>query len=100
MAAGGGVHHAANALELTQVQAENRRVSHAILLRGRGTAVDPRGSAAGLHGFSALDRGHNGPCDSNAGPRPRPLNVDPLSRMDEPLRQYSLVEVAKVLHPP
>jgi hypothetical protein len=32
VAAGGGVHHAADALELAEVEAENRRVSHAILL--------------------------------------------------------------------
>src|SRR4051812_21316078 len=75
------VHHAADALELAQVQTENRRVSHAILL-WKGTVADPRGSAAGLHGFFGMDRGggmvHWWP--SVAWAPPRPLNGIPLSR--------------------
>ena len=45
---------------------------------GKDAANRPR-PAAGLHGFSAANRGHDGPCDPIAGRQPRPVNVGPLS---------------------
>src|SRR4051794_28219913 len=46
---------------------------------------------------TALDRGHDGPCDTNAGRRPRPVNADSLSRYGDPSTSTRAREFARRL---